>query len=68
MNEAQNASPETLDPAQVWFDLALQGHRLMQKQTDAFFAASREITAAQREAQRDAAAAVTRLWSAAKRA
>ena len=68
MNDAAQTTTDPFDPAQAWFDLALQGHRLLQKQTDAVFAATREITQAQREAQREASAAFGRIWSAAKRA
>jgi hypothetical protein len=52
VNEAvQQQTDQALDLHQVWFDLALQGHQLLQKQTDAMFAATREITSAQRDSQ-----------------
>ena len=59
MKEATRPTTDAaIDLHQAWFDVALQGHQLVQKQTDAWFDATRQLGSVQRETQ----SAFARLW------
>ncbi|MEQ1567638.1 MAG: hypothetical protein ABMA64_18490 [Myxococcota bacterium] len=47
----QHQTDQALDLHQAWFDAALQSHQLLQKQTDAWFDATRQISGVQRDTQ-----------------